>query len=136
MTVLSHECLGVSGSLDIFGVPFPIIVPLVGCCIAFLWGWLIHGDGLDVLFSVFCAIGRALRPVGCGFRWVYHHLFRIFACAAVLTSISGSLFSVYLSLNGSVSTFAADNAFLLLGLASVALVADKFYSFLVSARAE
>lgn len=97
MTVLASECQGISGSLDVFGVPFPIIVPLIACAVAFLWGWLIHRDGLTIVYSALCAIGRFLRPLFCALRWLHDRfslgLAWFFVCAAVWSSFVIFLFA-------------------------------------------
>lgn len=90
-----------SGSMDVFGVPFLIFVPVVGCVVAFLFSWIISDEGFDTLSPILRRIGRVLRPVGRAIRWVHQHLFLIYAWVCVLVLVFSSIVFGYLAWNGS-----------------------------------
>lgn len=105
MTVFASECQGISGSPDVFGVLFPIIVPLIGFAVAFLWGWLIHGGGLTIVYSVLCAIARFLRPLFRALCWLYDHDFLILAWLCVCFAVFLSFLTFLVAWNGSPVSF-------------------------------
>lgn len=90
MTVLASESQGIVGNLDIFTFPLPMLFPFFCIAIAFLLGFLFHGDNSTILFSALCAIGRALRPVGRALRWLFDHfnLGMAWACACATVLLS------------------------------------------------
>lgn len=127
MTVLASESQGIVGNLDIFTFPLPMLFPFFCIAIAFLWGFLFHGDNSTILFSALCAIGRALRPVGRALRWVHLHLLVIYAWIAVLAAIFGALFSIYLSLNYPAGAHSQVDCWPLLALSISSLLLDKLH---------
>lgn len=90
-----------SGSMDVFGVPFLVFVPVVGCVVAFLFSWIVSDEGFDTLSPILRRIGCYLRLLGRALRWVHQHLFLIYAWVAVLASVCGSIVFGCLAWNGS-----------------------------------
>lgn len=77
---------------------FPLLAPVVVIFVA--WLILSDCDRLAILLSAFCAIGRALRPLGRAFRWSFDRFSLGLAWLSVCVAVWASFVTFLFAWNG------------------------------------